>query len=382
MHTEPNAPSPIASFADQVTDTPAYVFDPAIVIDNHRRLKAALGTRLIVSLKANPDLSLLMRCAHAFSDGIEFASVGEFDLSMGRTSAPKFVNNPSMDAGFLRGAIAARATVIVDGLDHTDRVIKAKGARGLSPVVLRLNVAALLAHAGIAAGHADHFGMSLETARVAIDRLQAAGCEIGGIHLFGGSSRFAERHLQVLDALPAALETIEARTGAPLAFINLGGGFDRDWDSGAIDFAAYRRRLAAFSRYDLAHESGRAIFQSAGWFATRINSVKRLNGTVYAVCDGGISQAFLLCQTERFRKQWQQPTVLRSRAGEGTRSDERIVFVGSSCSAADVIGSLPAGSALPEPGDMAVFDQCGAYSHTYTPAHFLSAKTARIYLRS
>ena len=376
-----DAPTLLDELARQEFETPCYVYDPAVVLANYRRLKAALGTRLVVSIKSNPDLSLLLRCVHAFTDGIEFASVGELSLSIGRSSAPKFVNNPSMDAAFLRGAIASKATILVDGLDHAERILKAKGARPVAPLVLRLNAAALLEGAGGSPGkapHRDHFGMDVATACAAVDILTRARCEVSGVHVFGGSGQFAARHLQLLEALPPALAAIESRLGAALAFLNLGGGFDADWESRGIDFADYRRRLGAFKRYDLAHESGRAIFQSAGWFVTRVNAVKRLNGKAHAVCDGGISQAFLLCQTERFAKHLQAPAIVRAKPGTAPATfDGGIAFVG-----ADVIGALPPGSNLPEVGDLCCFDQCGAYSHTYSPTGFLTAKAARVYIRS
>jgi diaminopimelate decarboxylase len=370
----------LADLASQDFETPCYVFDPAAVTANYRRLKDALGTRLIVSIKANPELSLLLRCMHAFGDGLEFASLGELNLAMGRTSAPKFVNNPSMDLQFLRAAIAARATIVVDGLDHARRLLQAKGARSVGAVVLRLNVASLL---GAQAGRGgDHFGMDVATACEAVRLLAAAGVEVGGVHLFGGSGQFAARHLKVLEALPTALAAIETAVGAPLAFVNLGGGFERDWSEQDIDFAGYRCRLEPLRHYDLAHESGRAIFQSAGWFVTRVNSVKRLNGTAYAVCDGGISQAFLLCQTERFSRQLQAPAIVRAPGAEPAIAfPGTIAFVGSSCSHADVIGALPPASPLAAVGDLCCFDNCGAYA-TYSPTGFLTAKPARIYLRS
>lgn len=379
-----NAPTLLDDLAQQEFETPCYVFDPAVVTANYRRLKEALGTRLIVSIKANPELSLLLRCLHEFTDGIELASVGELNLAMGRTSAPKFVNNPSMDSAFLRGAIAAKATVIVDGLDHAARVLAAKGRRPMPPVLLRLNAAALLAEAGIKTHHQDHFGMDTATAAEVVDMLSRADCEVRGVHLFGGSGNFPARHLQIAMAMPAVLSRLEARLGQPLSFVNLGGGFDRDWDSREIDFAGYRQLLSqTLGRYELAHESGRAVFQTGGWFVTRVNSVKRLNGQAYAVCDGGISQAFLLCQTERFAKQLQAPAVIRPSGAEPTQAfDGRIAFVGASCSSADVIGALPPGSPLPAVGDLCAFDNCGAYSHTYTPTGFLTAKAARIYIRS
>lgn len=367
----------------QQFQTPCYIFDPEVVVRNYRRLKDALGTQLIVSIKANPDLSLLVRCIHEFVDGVEFASVAELTLGMGRTTAPKYVNNPSMDGAFLRGAIAAKATIIVDGLDHASRIIAAKGARSLEPLVLRLNAASLLRGPGEKPKYTDHFGMDLETAIEAGRMLVRADCRIAGIHVFSGSYSFGTKRLKLLDALPAALGQIEEKLDCPLSFVNLGGGFDPDWEASDIDFEDYRRRIRSLlGNYAVAHESGRAIYKQAGWFLTRINAMKKIDRISYAVCDGGISQNFLLCQTERFAKQPQAPTILCKSDADRTLSDEQIVLVGSSCSSSDVIGALPPGSMTPQIGDLCCFDGCGAYNSTYTPARFLSADSAHVYLRS
>ena len=41
--------------------TPCYVFDPSAVLARYAHLRQCLGTPLIVSLKANPNLDLLIR---------------------------------------------------------------------------------------------------------------------------------------------------------------------------------------------------------------------------------------------------------------------------------------------------------------------------------
>ncbi|MBN3829098.1 PLP-dependent decarboxylase, partial [Burkholderia sp. Ac-20384] len=64
--------------------TPCYVYEPEVAIARYRSLKARLGTRLIVSLKANPNQDMLARCAHAYEDGVELASRGELDAVIGR----------------------------------------------------------------------------------------------------------------------------------------------------------------------------------------------------------------------------------------------------------------------------------------------------------
>ena len=367
----------------QQFDTPCYVFDPETVGRNYRRLKDALGTRLIVSIKANPDLSLLVRCIHEFVDGIEFASVAELSLGMGRTTAPKYANNPSMDSRFLRGAIAAKATIIVDGLDHAAQILAAKGGRRLEPLVLRLNSASLLRGCGERQRHADHFGMDLQTAIDVGNMLVRADCQIAGVHVFAGSFSFGDKHLKLLEVLPEALKALQKGLNCPLSFVNLGGGFDADWESSGVDFEEYRRQVRAqLGDYVVAHESGRAIFKQAGWFITRVAAMKKIDGTSYAVCDGGMSQNFLLCQTERFAKKLQAPALLPKGEASRRQSEAPIFIVGSSCSSNDVIGALPAGAMTPQVGDLLCFDGCGAYNNTYTPARFLSADPARVFLRS
>jgi len=139
-------------------DTPCYIFDQSRVERDYTDLKQALGTPLIVSLKANPNLDLLIRSFHAFADGVELASQRELDLVVGR-AIPKFVNTPALSAGFLRAALAARATLVLDNLCQVDLLIAQAGGRAVPPVMLRLNAAEIVATLR-ERGFGDHFGMS------------------------------------------------------------------------------------------------------------------------------------------------------------------------------------------------------------------------------
>ena len=69
--------------------TPCYVLDPTVVMARYADLRERLGTPLIVSLKANPNLDLLIRCGHAFIDGVELASQGELDICRGSHQCPQ-----------------------------------------------------------------------------------------------------------------------------------------------------------------------------------------------------------------------------------------------------------------------------------------------------
>src|SRR5262249_45335095 len=121
-------------------ETPCFVFDPAAVIEDHARLRAELGPPLVVSMQANPVLDVPVRCNHAFADGMEIASLGELNLTVGRMTVPRFVNTPALDATLVASALACRATIIADSERQVDLVREAaRKARHPVRMGLRLN---------------------------------------------------------------------------------------------------------------------------------------------------------------------------------------------------------------------------------------------------
>lgn len=360
--------------------TPSYLFRPDKVIESHLRLRTALGTGLVVSLKANPNLDLFIRTGHAFVDGVEVASIKELDVVVGRLKGPKFVNNPSLDAEFIRAAKAAKATFIVDNPAQWD-LLDANGALERDPqLVLRLNAEALLARDGAAVrARADHFGMTPDTALALARAAHARGIRILGLHVFAGSHSFEKLGCALADAAWRFVQAFEADLGYELACLNLGGGFSPDSVDDAPAFERYRARLAQIPpRIRLLHESGRGVFGSCGAFVVRVVATKVLGTRRVVVCDGGISHNFLQCRTESPLARRQAPVLCSDDVA--TPGALPLCLVGASCSQADVLAELPAGSPEPRPGDRYVFLGAGAYHATYTPVNFLSAKASRHYI--
>ncbi|MFB3301760.1 PLP-dependent decarboxylase [Pseudomonas sp. AMR01] len=361
--------------------TPCYVLDPTVVLARFADLRARLGTPLIVSLKANPNLDLLIRCGHAFTDGIELASIGELDIVAGRINAPKYVNNPSMDEVFMRAALASRCTFIIDSLEQAQRLIKVIGTHPAPNTVLRLNAGLLVA----SGKHpADHFGMSQHDALLTAGALSQANVPVIGLHTFAGSNSFHSDDTGAADlahALAAFALHIARLTGMPIEFLNVGGGFADHYASQPHKFEAYRQRIAPLQRlFKVVHESGRGIFAGAGTFVTRVRSVKALGERYVAVCDGGLSHNFLLAKTESMLKKYATPRVLRRQPPPVDSAQLPIQFVGSTCSRADVIGWSDGVSAPPNVGDLVIFDNCGAYNQTYSVSGFLSQGSAHTYI--
>lgn len=358
--------------------TPAYIFDPLRVVQNYRDLKARLNSRLIVSVKANPDLELMVRCAHAFEDGVELSSLGELGLAAGRQRGERFVNSPGLNNELLRAAISSRATLVIDDINQAKIAAQSfHSGHTILPLLLRINVGALLG-AG-SERDADHFGMSPANVVETAHFLHKEGVPIRGLHVFAGSRRFISDGVQIACAIPHLIAKVEDRLSTSLSLINLGGGFPEDWRS--LDFGPYLDAVAPLrERHDIAHEAGRAIFADAGHFATKVIAVKELGDRIVAVCDGGMAQNFLLAQTETFMKKPQLPRVVPSKGHEDELTDKPVLIVGNTCNRADRIGALSQGVRRPQPGDLYIFENCGAYNTTYTVSRFLSLKPPLSYI--
>jgi diaminopimelate decarboxylase len=362
-------------------ETPCYLFDPGTVMADLQELRERLGTGVVVSVKASPVLDLLVRCNPAFGDGIEIASMGELNLTIGRLSVPRFVNTPALDATLVAAALACKATLVADSpaqVAMIESAARKPAAQGRAPLglLLRVNAASLLGRGGPAA---DHFGMDLATLRAELARLAAAGdaVKVIGLHVFAGSLSFATQAAELVQRLAGLVG--ELRGTAPLELALVGAGLPPDWRESGLDFTAYRRALGDLQgQVRVLHEAGRAVFSRAGSFMTRVVGSKDLQGESVLVCDGGMAHCFALAQTEQFVRRRREPQLLRATTPDAPLRSHTVV--GNSCNRADVIGQLQA-PGTPAPGDLLLFEHCGAY-HSYSPTGFLNLRPARRYIAS
>jgi diaminopimelate decarboxylase len=356
--------------------TPCYVYSVTDVQRNYEALKAALGTQLIYSFKANSNLDLIVRCGHLFTDGIELASQGELNL-LATGDAPRYINNPSADKNFYRAAIASKAHIIIDHPAQIEMLAEFIGKRPIQPLILRLNHCVLQEFDSQLAFRDNHFGMDWPAVESAIQRCQQLGLDIKGAHLFTGSYQFERHAMATAQAALQCIERLQQRLSGPIEFFNLGGGFDGHWQDSDFDFARYRQLLAEFPEHvTLAHESGRGIMASAGYFVTQVRYVKQVQQQHYAICDGGMAQNFLLAQTENTFRRYAQPQHVTREETSGDACD--YLLAGTSCNKDDIIGKLTATTIAS--GDYLVFDHCGAYNASYTVAPFLSLPQAQTYI--
>lgn len=357
--------------------TPCYIYSVSDVQRNYEDLKAALGTQLIYSFKANSNLDLIVRCGHIFTDGIELASQGELNL-LATGEAPRYINNPSADKNFFRAAIASKARIIIDHPDQVEILAEFVGKRPIQPLVLRLNHCLLKEFDTRLNFRDNHFGMDWEGVQAAVQRCNELELDIAGVHLFTGSYQFEKYAMATAQASLHCVERLQQLLRYKLSFFNLGGGFDSSWRDSDFDFGQYRQLLSEFPEHiTLAHESGRGIMASAGYFVSQVRYLKHIDERHYAVCDGGMAQNFLLAQTENTFRRYTTPIHV-ARDTEDTGPEKHYLVVGTSCNKDDVIGQLDT-NGLKE-GDYLVFEHCGAYNASYTVAPFLNLPKANTYI--
>jgi diaminopimelate decarboxylase len=358
--------------------TPCYFYSVGKLEQNFTALKAALGTQLILSIKSNSNADLRVRSTHFTNDGCEVASIGELQTIVSGDRI-RYVNNPSADKKFLRAAVSGKARLIIDSLDQLNIVATLAEKRPLEGIILRLNPVVLKqiydAHPKV---RPDQFGMDWETTCTAIDICKAKNLPLMGFHLFKGSYNFEKTAMATVDAVKRIINAMEQRYNAPIHFANLGGGFSEQWQQSDFDYGAYRVKLAELPPHiTVAHESGRGLMASIGYFAVRVRYTKKIGDNYYVICDGGIAQNFLLAQTENTFRKLKTPGLWQK---ETTTLKAACQFVGSSCSKDDVIGKQSDQHVLPQPGDICIFDNCGAYNASYTVAPFLQLPPATTYI--
>lgn len=358
--------------------TPAFVYSAKAAENRIAALQAALGTKCIISFKASNQQDIVARLSPEAFDGIEVASRGELHMCAGLQSRHFYVNTPALTEPLVRGTIGAKARFIVDCPRHLDMIAKLRGARRVEPLTLRLSNKLIAAYSPDTPRlRDDQFGMDMALVAEAIDKARALDLRIEGLHLYAGPHTFAKAARHVAAAMQKILPEVESLLGHRLSVLNLGGGLEENWQDRGHDFDGYRAAIAPLqAEYEILHEFGRAIFTDCGIFATRVLQVKQVCGQRYAVCDGGMAQAFLLAQTENMMRKYRTPTIW-GREARDLPEGEKTIVTGSTCSRDDVIGHIPQEV---EEGDLLIFHDCGAYTRTYSMNNFLQLGEATSYV--
>ncbi|MFS0771489.1 pyridoxal-dependent decarboxylase, exosortase A system-associated [Sphingomonas sp. 1P08PE] len=392
---KPIGPIP-AAFADQhgmlvvagrpasswATQTPVFVYDPAIVAGQVARFRTALpGIDLHYAIKANPHPGLLAAIAPMI-DGLDVASGGELATALAvKPAAAISFAGPGKRDEELAAAIRAGATLNIESEGEGDRALTIAARLGLRPrLAVRVNPDVELKGSGMKmGGRPSPFGVDAVRVPALVRRLIAAGADWRGFHIYAGSQALDAAAIADTQGATLALAgRLAESAGQAPPLVNLGGGFgvpyfagDRPVDVDLIgsrlaDALAVRPAILADSRFAI--ELGRWLVAEAGVYLARVIDRKESGGETFLVVDGGLNHQLAASGNFGTVVRRNYPVAVAHRMGE--QADDTVSVVGPLCTPLDRLGDR---IALPRagPGDLIAIFLAGAYGATASPAAFL-----------
>ena len=378
------------TLADMAGDTPLFVYDSAMLTARVAEWRAAMPAevQLHYAMKANPYAPLLAFMARLV-DGFDVASGGELKaaLASGMPAGDISFAGPGKRDRELEAAITAGATINLESAGEAERALSIADHLGLTPsLAVRVNPDFDLKGSGMKmGGGAKPFGVDAAEVAALVRRLQSAGADWQGFHIFAGSqaldaSAIAETQAQTV-TLAARLAN---EIGATPPLVNLGGGMgvpyfpgDKPVDAAAVGDAlaatlAARDPILADSRF--AMELGRWLVAEAGVYLTRIVDRKSSHGETFLVTDGGLHHQ--LAASGNFGTVIRRNYPIAVAGRFGAEPDESVSVVGCLCTPLDRLGDQVA---LPraEVGALIALFLAGAYGASASPASFLGQGPAR-----
>ena len=346
--------------------TPAYVVAEDDLRARAREYVRAIAAhhggkaRVLFAAKAFPCTAVLRIFAEE-GLGVDVASAGELFMALraGFDPARIVVHGNAKSRAELRTAVEHGLVVVIDNLDEIDRLERCAGA-GPQPVLLRVVPEVHTdTHHAVATGHADQkFGLTLEEAAAAVDRLNAAGwADVRGIHAHIGS--------QLFDLAPYREAVAAIAELGPFPLYDLGGGLAAaytpehrppsvdEWVAGVVGAA---HELLGAREAELWVEPGRSLVANAGVTLYTVESVKRRESTWVAV-DGGMSDNL---RPMLYGSPYSADVA--DRLGSESEPGERYHLAGKHCESGDVI-AWDVRLRDPRPGDVIVTPATGAYGH-------------------
>jgi diaminopimelate decarboxylase len=290
--------------------------------------------------------------------GCDVASGGELATALRGGFAPERIllhGNAKTEAELTYALDAGIGLVVVDGLDEVGKLQRILPPGSRQPVLIRVAPGVSPAtHPAISTGGPNtKFGLNLDDARVAIDRLRADDrFDLQGIHFHIGSQ------ILELDPFRAALEAV-ADLGDFRTY-DLGGGLGvaytaADQPPSIEAYAAAKVRMVqevCGPGRRVVDEPGRALVANSTVTLYTVESVKR-NVDTWVAVDGGMSDNLRpMLYGARYE------VDVADRFGGGTRCN----VTGKHCESGDVL-VRDADLADPRVGDVLVTPATGAYGY-------------------
>lgn len=371
--------------------TPSYIYFTEVIAARLASLHQHFGRWFAISyaVKTNPNPALLSWMRDRL-DYLDISSGGEFTLSQQAGWDPALVSftGPAKREEELRPVIAAGlGELVVESLREArlaDAIAREHGV--VQPVLLRMTPDRVPKGFGDQmAGRPSPFGIDIEDAPEVLPQIAALpNLRIVGLHIYSGTQSlkaeaicenwriFMQIFNETCEMLDLQPEKLIFGSGLGIAYhpgdtpLNLRDIVDGIWSE--LDAFRAQPRL---ERCQLVLELGRYLVGPAGYFVTKVISVKESRGSRIAICDGGLNAN--LAASGNFgmvlRRNYQMHRVGRDEGG--TRPREKHDITGPLCTSIDKLGSAVTLARLDE-GDLVAIRQGGAYGPTASPVYFIS----------
>lgn len=369
--------------------TPAYVYFTDVIDARLADLRRAFDGAFAISyaVKSNPNPALLGWMRERL-DYLDVSSGGEFALSVAAGWAPERISftGPAKRTPELRAAIAAGLGELV--LESLREAVLANAIAAelgvVQPVLIR--IAPDLVPKGFGdqmAGRPSPFGIDIEDAAEILPQIAALPhLRIIGLHIFSGTQSLRPAaicdnwriFIAIFSRLCDQLEIMPEKLifGSGLGIPHHPGEIALDLDQIAADIGpdiADLRAMPRFANTRLVLEMGRYLVGPAGYFVTRVVSVKASRGSHIAICDGGLNAN--LAASGNFGMVLRRNYLMHRIGPDDDRPEMKQDVTGPLCTSIDKLGGAVLLPRLDE-GDLVTVYPGGAYGPTASPLYFIS----------
>ena len=373
--------------------TPSFVYFVDAIQKRIDHLRDCFGGRFLLSyaVKSNPNPALL----GWLKDHIELldvSSIGELRVGMRSGWSPLHASftGPGKRDFELREAIESGVGELV--LESVREAIAADGiARELGRIQdIMIRIAPSRVPKGFGdqmAGRPSAFGIDYEQVHVDLPRILALrNLRFVGLHIYSGTQclrpdALCENYRTFLQIFRDVCVAYDLHPRKLIFGSGLGIPYhdeDQPVDlgkvaMGIVDELDALKSEPRFSNTALILELGRYLVGEAGYFLTKVISIKESRGTRIGICDGGMNNH--LPASGHFGMVVHRNYSMH-KVGSSAQDIERIDLVGPLCTSID---RLARGVALPRinEGDLIAVHNSGSYGLTASPIHFISHSLPR-----
>ncbi|MDS9468298.1 type III PLP-dependent enzyme [Paracoccus sp. MBLB3053] len=380
----------LAEAADRF-GTPNYVYFTDQIETRLNDLRDTLGRWFAISyaVKSNPNPALLGWMRDRL-DYLDISSGGEFTLSQQAGWNPALISftGPAKREFELRPAIGnGLGELVLESLREAKLADAIAADLGITqPVLLRIAPDRVPRGFGDQmAGRPSAFGIDIEDAAEIIPQIAALPhLRIIGLHIYSGTQSlkpeaicenwriFIEIYRTLCDELDLSPQKLVFGSGLGIPYHPGDAPLDLEGIAAEIgpDLDAFRA-LPRFSKTRLVLELGRFLVGPAGYFVTRVVSIKQSRGTRIAICDGGLNNN--LAASGNFGMVIRRNYVMHRIGKDQNASlpEEKQDITGPLCTSIDRLGSAVTLPQLNE-GDLIAVHAGGAYGPTASPLYFIS----------